>query len=145
MDITSPPGSNWLYTLTQRSSDCKRRLVDSNYVSSSSYDPTNGNRNTVFVPYGDVSGNIDGGKFDFVHMKDTTLVNMRPVGATFYIHRMAIRGTCPKPCVNGPMSKYGFPWCTEKYDGGYSYNNADCLNYGSECGVSCIKPGDEKC
>ncbi|KAJ3085334.1 hypothetical protein HK102_000093 [Quaeritorhiza haematococci] len=42
-------------------------------------------------------------------------------------------------------SEFGFPYCSEHYTGGYEYNHSDCLEYGYECGQSCIKKGGKKC
>ncbi|KAJ3073747.1 hypothetical protein HK102_005946 [Quaeritorhiza haematococci] len=42
-------------------------------------------------------------------------------------------------------SEFGFPYCSDHYTGGYEYNHSDCLEYGSECGQSCIKKGGKKC
>ncbi|KAJ3079477.1 hypothetical protein HK102_003750 [Quaeritorhiza haematococci] len=42
-------------------------------------------------------------------------------------------------------SEFGFPWCSAHYTGGYEYNHSDCLEYGFECGQSCIKQGSTKC
>ncbi|KAJ3084387.1 hypothetical protein HK102_000668 [Quaeritorhiza haematococci] len=42
-------------------------------------------------------------------------------------------------------SEFGFPWCSAHYTGGYEYNHSDCLEYGYECGQSCVKQGSKKC
>ncbi|KAJ3085833.1 hypothetical protein HK102_013793 [Quaeritorhiza haematococci] len=42
-------------------------------------------------------------------------------------------------------SEFGFPYCSDHYTGGYEYNHSDCLEYGHECGQSCIKKGGKKC
>ncbi|KAJ3084390.1 hypothetical protein HK102_000671 [Quaeritorhiza haematococci] len=42
-------------------------------------------------------------------------------------------------------SEYGFPYCSTQYTGGYEYNHSDCLEYGYECGQSCVKQGSKKC
>lgn len=94
-DIVAQQGTTATFTLTQRSADCQKRLIDSQYVSLSKYITPNGMKQTVTLPLADFSKNINGGDFDFLHLKDWTLVNLNPVGAKVNISNLVLKGNCP--------------------------------------------------
>jgi hypothetical protein len=54
----------------------------------------NGQKQTVVMPLSDFKKNINGGDFDFVHLKDWTLNNLRPVGAAVDISNFVLVGNC---------------------------------------------------
>jgi hypothetical protein len=96
-DMTAPTGGSAVFTLTQQAEDCITRLDDSVYTPLDLYMTPNGVRQTVVQPMSDFALNINGNPFDWVHFKDWTLVNLRPVGATFYVHNFILRGNCSTP------------------------------------------------
>ncbi|KAI8921610.1 hypothetical protein BC831DRAFT_476493 [Entophlyctis helioformis] len=93
-DLVAPAGSNMNFTLTQRSADCKTRLVDSVYKPLSSYLKTDGSKKAVSLPIADYAKNLKGGAFDFKHLKDWTIVNMTPSGAVFRLSNLRLVGNC---------------------------------------------------
>jgi hypothetical protein len=79
-DLESPAGSDFMIAMTQRSSDCSRRLIDSLYTNLTNYITPNGSRQTVRVPFSNFSRNWVGGEFNFRYLKDVTFINLIPAG-----------------------------------------------------------------
>eukprot|EP00842_Homolaphlyctis_polyrhiza_P004972 jgi/Hompol1/5476/HPOL_000915-RA len=75
-DVISAAGSDMLFTLTQKSADCSVRVDngDSTYLTMSNYIKPDGTKKTVTLPLNDFANNNIGGKYDFQHLKDWTLV-----------------------------------------------------------------------
>jgi hypothetical protein len=93
-DLLAPVGSEGLFTLTQMAEDCTTRLLDSTYTPLSRYITPNGQVQTVYQPLSDFALNVEGGAFDFQHLKDWTFVNLAPIGAEFVISNYVLRGNC---------------------------------------------------
>ena len=93
-DLMAAMGSNMFITLTQKSKDCKTRLVDSEYKQLTDFVKPNGQSQVVTIPFSGFSKNLLGNDFDFNHLKDVTFVNLTPSGATFLIRNLKMIGTC---------------------------------------------------
>lgn len=91
-DLIAPAGVDANFTMTQKSADCKSRLVDSVYTPLTKYITPDGTKKTVTLPLSDFSKNLVGGDFDFAHLKDWTIVNLKPVGAKIQISNMVLVG-----------------------------------------------------
>jgi hypothetical protein len=98
-DIIAPFGSDMNFTMTQQSPNCSYRLVDSQYQLLSKYITPDGTKKNVFLPFSDFSTNLYGQAFDFIHLKDWTLVNLGPEGSEFVISELKLIGK-PVKCVN---------------------------------------------
>ncbi|KAI9096877.1 hypothetical protein DFS34DRAFT_650246 [Phlyctochytrium arcticum] len=103
-DLVAPVGATFSITLTQKSPNCTERLPDdSEYIPLTKYVTPNGQLQTVVLPWIDFKKNSKGDAFDFVHLKDWTLVDFKPQGATFLISNIRLQRACKN---NGP---YGVP------------------------------------
>ncbi|KAJ3417455.1 hypothetical protein HDV05_003319 [Chytridiales sp. JEL 0842] len=100
MDVASPPGSDFLVTLTQKFPNCTERTKDTMYLPMTKYIPNpNGQPQNMYIPWSDFGGLWDGtGPQDLVHNKDITFVNMLPDdGSTkFSFTKIVLRGNCPR-------------------------------------------------
>lgn len=72
--------------------------LDSVYHPLTKYITPNGERQTVTLPLADYAVNLAGNPFDFVHLKDWTIVNMAPADAVFYMSNLMLKGG-PIGCV----------------------------------------------
>ena len=70
--INAPSGTDFAISLTQKSADCKSRLIDSVYRNLTNYVITDGTTQTVTLPVADFSKNLLNQNFDLVHLKDFT-------------------------------------------------------------------------
>ncbi|KAI8921597.1 hypothetical protein BC831DRAFT_506637 [Entophlyctis helioformis] len=84
-----------------RSANCSVRLVDSDYLPLSKYITPDGTKKTVIQPLTDFAKNIEGGPFDFVHLKDWTMVDMKPQGAVFRLSNLRLIGGCSPTATAG--------------------------------------------
>lgn len=55
------------------------------------------------MPLSDFTDNLVGGKFDFKHLKDWTIVNIQPAGSEVYISNLVLVG-CPTSSVAASTS-----------------------------------------
>jgi hypothetical protein len=104
-DLVAPAGSAFTMTLTQKNPDCVDRAPDgsdSSYIPLSKYITPNGQKQTVISPFADYKANLKGGAFDFVHLKDWTLVGLTPPNAKFQISNIRLIRACND---NGPTGK----------------------------------------
>jgi hypothetical protein len=104
-DLTAPVGSTFQMTLTQKNADCVDRTPgnsDSEYIPIQKYVTPNGQKQTVVAQFADFRKNNNGSNFDFVHLKDWTLVGLQPVGAKFLISNIRLIRACND---NGPLGK----------------------------------------
>jgi hypothetical protein len=96
------------FTLTQKNPTCKTgnttRLVDSVYKPLSAYYKPDGTKKTLVLPFADFSNNLAGGKFDFAHLKDWTIVNLVPAGATFTLSNLKLVGNCASSTTGSPSA-----------------------------------------
>ncbi|KAI8905462.1 hypothetical protein EDD86DRAFT_211538 [Gorgonomyces haynaldii] len=106
-ELVAPTGSEISFTLTQKSADCVDRLVDSVYVPLTKYITPNGQKQTVLMPFADFSKNINGGNFDFQHLKDWTAVNFSPADGTsqFVFSNLILKGNCSLPATNSQAAQ----------------------------------------
>ncbi len=51
---------------------------------------------TVYQPFRNFSMNNMDGKFDFLHLKDWTFVEMAPANQPFILKNLVLKGKCPK-------------------------------------------------
>jgi hypothetical protein len=93
-DVVAPAGSSAEFCLTQRSADCQTRLADSQYMPLSKYITPNGSKQTVTMPISDFGKNVNGGNFDFLHLKDWTLNDLSPTGVTIEISNFRLLRAC---------------------------------------------------
>lgn len=93
-DVIAPVGSSAQFCLTQRSPDCQSRLADSQYMPLSKYINPDGSKQTVTMPIADFGKNVNGGNFDFVHLKDWTLNDLSPKGVTIEISNFRLIRAC---------------------------------------------------
>ena len=105
-DLIAPAGSDMNFTLTQRApctpsvkgqplpagSTTTPRLVDSVYIPLSRFITPNGQKQTVTLYFSNFSKNLVGESFDFQHLKDWTIVNLKPAGAVFYMSDLKLLG-----------------------------------------------------
>jgi len=93
-ELEAPVGSSAAFTLTQSNPSCTGRIDDGDsvYLPLSQYYTTPGQRQVVTMPFRDFARNVNGGNFDFVHLKDWTMVSMRPLGANFVFRNMILVG-----------------------------------------------------
>ncbi|KAI9325658.1 hypothetical protein DFJ73DRAFT_965667 [Zopfochytrium polystomum] len=108
IDLIAPAGSDFNVTLTQwipatpGVRDGKGdRGIDSSYHLLSSYLTPSGSPQTLVMPISDFSTNLNGGKFDLANLKDLTLVNFGPIGATFTFTKITLRGNCSSSSSSG--------------------------------------------
>ena len=94
-DFEAPVGTDASFTLTQKSPDCKERLVDSQYVGLGV--PMDGTKKSITLPLSGFSKNLNGTDFDMVHLKDWTLVGLKPIGTTAYFSNFVLKGNCNVP------------------------------------------------
>ncbi|KAI8911541.1 hypothetical protein EDD86DRAFT_202663 [Gorgonomyces haynaldii] len=94
-DLVAPAGSDMYFTLTQHLSDCVTRVIDSVYTTLTKYVKPDGTKKTVTIPISDFATNLVGKPFDFVHLKDFTVVNLAPVGADLRLSQFLLKGNCP--------------------------------------------------
>ncbi|TPX41459.1 hypothetical protein SeMB42_g00767 [Synchytrium endobioticum] len=128
---TFPVGVNFNMTFTQKAADCVTRTIDSQYRLLTSYITPNGQQNQVlYVPFADYALNLLGKPYDFVHLKDFTLVNITPRGAIITFNRITVKGTCgaanstsqetsPNGTASTPRSGSG-SWATTVLPNSYS-------------------------
>ncbi|KAJ8323064.1 hypothetical protein BDV3_006678 [Batrachochytrium dendrobatidis] len=93
-DLVAPTGSDMSFTLTQKSANCVDRLIDSSYMPLTKYIKPNGSKQHVSLPLSDFAMNINGAPYDFKHLKDWTPTSLSPVGATFEISNLVLKGGC---------------------------------------------------
>jgi hypothetical protein len=91
-DFEAPKGTNASFTLTQKSKDCVDRLVDSEYIELNP--PASGVKQVIVQPLQSFAKNLNGTLFDFVHLKDWTLVGLKPVGTKAYFSNFILKGNC---------------------------------------------------
>ena len=72
--------------------------ADSVYIPLSRYYKTPGRKSVVRIPFTDFEENVKGGKFDFAHLKDWTMVAMKPQGGRFIFGNMKLLGG-PLGCI----------------------------------------------
>ncbi|KAJ3186138.1 hypothetical protein HK101_009717 [Irineochytrium annulatum] len=101
IDLIAPVGSDFNITLTQwipadpqHINGSGTRGIDSEYRLMSSYITPNGSPQTLKVPFADLATNLLGDPYDFKNLKDLTLVNLGPVGATFVFTKIMLLGNC---------------------------------------------------
>ncbi|TPX65097.1 hypothetical protein SpCBS45565_g05375 [Spizellomyces sp. 'palustris'] len=96
-DLVAPAGSDFTMTLTQKTPDCKDRAganSDSVYVPLTKYITPNGQKQTVTVPFADFKNNLAGQPFDMVHLKDWTIVGVKPVGTKMQLSNLLLTRAC---------------------------------------------------
>lgn len=107
-DLVAPTGSDMNFTMTQKNPTCSTgnttRLVDSVYKPLSAYFRPDGTKKTVVLPFADYKTNLAGGEFDFVHLKDWTIVNLVPANAVFTMSNLKLVGNCAAPSGTSPVS-----------------------------------------
>jgi hypothetical protein len=108
-DIEAPPGTECTFTLTQKSPNCVDRLVDSTYIPLTHYITPNGEKQRVVQPLSEFALNVEGGSFDFAHLKDWTLVGLQPQNVTVKISNFVLKGNCPKATETVAESIMNFP------------------------------------
>ncbi|KAL2914086.1 hypothetical protein HK105_206344 [Polyrhizophydium stewartii] len=91
-DLVGPAGSDMNFTLTQKAANCADRLVDSAYNPLSKYLRMDGTKKHVSLPLKDFATNLVGGKYDMLHLKDWTAVNIVPAGAVFELSNLVLKG-----------------------------------------------------
>jgi hypothetical protein len=87
------------FTLTQHDKDCATnpaptRLIDSAYTKLSQYVTPDGTKKTVSIPTADFAKNLLGQPFDFVHLKDFTIVNLVQNGTDLRMSNFLLKGNC---------------------------------------------------
>ncbi|KND02113.1 uncharacterized protein SPPG_02609 [Spizellomyces punctatus DAOM BR117] len=96
-DLVAPAGSDFTMTLTQKTPDCVDRAganSDSVYVPLTKYITPNGQKQTVTVPFSDFATNLAGQPFDMVHLKDWTIVGVKPVGTKMQLSNLLLTRAC---------------------------------------------------
>ncbi|KAI8585071.1 hypothetical protein BDZ88DRAFT_48671 [Geranomyces variabilis] len=107
-DLIAPVGGSFDIGLTQKTADCKQRLdgesskSDTKYVPLTKYTTPDGKtKQTVVIPFYDLAGPTAlGTDFDFIHLKDVTFINWKPLNAAFQISDIRLRRSCGG---NGPL------------------------------------------
>jgi hypothetical protein len=92
-ELEAPANAEAAFTLTQSNRQCTARVEpgDSVYHPLSRY-YTPGRRQLVRLPFSDFAINVLGGPFDMEHLKDWTMVSMKPIGARFVFRNMRLIG-----------------------------------------------------
>jgi hypothetical protein len=90
------PGTTAEITYTQMGADCRRRVTDgdSTYLPLSKYYTTPGQIQTITLPFAEFTQNVKGSRFDMVHLKDFTIVNVKPLRQPIYFRNMRLLGGC---------------------------------------------------
>ncbi|KAJ3208437.1 Annexin A13 [Dinochytrium kinnereticum] len=96
MDLIAPPNSDFSITLTQWQpfTTPPSRGIDSVYKQMTDYMKPTGTKQTLRFSWSDYAMNLNGRPFDLKHLKDLTLVDLKPAGAVFYISRITLLGNC---------------------------------------------------
>ena len=100
-DLVAPPDAEMIFVMTQKSANCSVRLIDSVYHSLDKYITPDGTKKTVRMPVSDFSKNLLGQDFDLKHLKDFTIIDIKPSTFNFQISNFYLRGNCP---TTGPGS-----------------------------------------
>lgn len=100
------PGTTASITYTQMSADCRRRVTDSDstYIPLSRYYTTPGQIQTVTLPFVEFTQNVKGSRFDMMHLKDFTIVDVKPLRQPIYFRNMRLVGGCAGPNVTRTMT-----------------------------------------
>ena len=100
------PGTTASITYTQMSADCRRRIIDgdSTYIPLNKYYTTPGQIQTVTLPFVEFTQNVKGARFDMVHLKDFTIVDVRPLRQPIYFRNMRLVGGCGESNVSSTIS-----------------------------------------
>ncbi|TPX31168.1 hypothetical protein SmJEL517_g05416 [Synchytrium microbalum] len=100
---TFPVGVNFNITMTQKASNCLNRTIDSEYHLLTKYITPSGSQQTLTIPFSDFSQNLLGAAYDFVHLKDFTLVNITPQGAVITLKSIKVLGNCATGNATTPV------------------------------------------
>jgi hypothetical protein len=93
-DLVAPPDAEMIFVMTQKSANCSVREIDSVYHSLDEYIKPDGTKQTVRMPVSDFSKNLLGQDFDLRHLKDFTIIDIKPSTFNFQISNFYLRGNC---------------------------------------------------
>ena len=104
-DLKAPVGAEMIFVLTQKAPNCTEfptntaRLIDSDYMPLSKYITPNNTKQTVTIPLKDFQKNLLGEDFDMKHLKDFTIVDIKPA-SPMELSNFWLVGDCPSNTGN---------------------------------------------
>ncbi len=100
-DLLAPSNAEMTFVMTQKAANCSTRLIDSQYQPLSKYMKPDGTKKTLVLPLADFGMNVVGGRFDMKHLKDFTIIDIKPNDFKFQISNMILKGACSSDTAAG--------------------------------------------
>lgn len=99
-DLVAPANAEMTFVLTQKASNCSMsplqtaRLIDSQYQPLKKYITPDGTKQTLTLPLSDFAKNVIGQDFDMAHLKDFTIIDIKPNDFNFQLSNFKLLGSC---------------------------------------------------